>query len=44
VLDVPGAQWIDIDQPDGRSQVAAFFTPDWSGPFPLVVYLHGLLC
>ena len=41
-FEVPGAQWIEIHRPDGRSQTAAFFVPAGHGPFPLVVYLHGV--
>jgi dienelactone hydrolase len=41
-FDVPGARWIEIDDPDGRSQLAAVFAPDGPGPFPLVVFLHGV--
>jgi len=41
-FDVPGAQWIAINRPDGRTQLAAMFVPDGPGPFPTVVYLHGV--
>ena len=40
-FEVPGAQWIRLDRPDGHSQVAAIFLPSGTGPFPAVVYLHG---
>jgi dienelactone hydrolase len=41
-FDVPGAQWISIDRPDGHTQLAAIFVPAGPGPFPTVVYLHGV--
>ncbi len=43
-VDVPGAQWLKIEGAGGRSnnvQVAAVLRPSGSGPFPLVVWLHG---
>jgi dienelactone hydrolase len=40
-FDVTGARWIEIDRPDGHSQIAAIFLPMGSGPFPTVVFLHG---
>lgn len=40
-FDLAGAQWIELDRPDGHSQLAAIFTPTGTGPFPTVVYLHG---
>jgi len=40
-FDVTGAQWIEIDRADGRTQLAAVFRPDGAGPFPTVVFLHG---
>jgi dienelactone hydrolase len=40
-FDVAGARWIEINRPDGRTQLAAVFVPDGTGPFPTVVFLHG---
>ena len=41
-FDVEGARWIEMERPDGRTQLAAIFVPDGTGPFPTVVYLHGV--
>jgi dienelactone hydrolase len=43
-VDVPGAQWLKIEGAGGMSknvQIAAVLRPQGSGPFPLVVWLHG---
>ena len=43
-VDVPGAQWLKIEGAGGKSnnvQLAAVLRPDGTGPFPLVVWLHG---
>ena len=43
-VDVPGAQWLKIEGAGGMSnnvQTAAVLRPQGSGPFPLVVWLHG---
>src|SRR4051812_36890583 len=40
-FDVPGAQWVEVTRADGHTQQAAIFTPPGTGPFPVVVYLHG---
>jgi dienelactone hydrolase len=40
----PGAQWLKIEGAGGMSnnvQIAAVLRPQGSGPFPLVVWLHG---
>lgn len=39
--DVPGAQWVKIDGPDGRKFLTAILRPQGTGPFPVVVVLHG---
>ncbi len=36
-----GAKWIEIDAPEGRKILAASFRPEGTGPFPIVVVLHG---
>ena len=41
-FDVAGARWIQIDRPDGHTQLAAIFVPDGPGPFPTVVFFHGV--
>jgi dienelactone hydrolase len=38
---VEGAQWIEVDTPDGHVILAAVFYPQGTGPFPVVVWLHG---
>jgi len=41
---VPGAQWLKIEGAGGKAnnvQLAAVLRPSGSGPFPLVVWLHG---
>jgi dienelactone hydrolase len=43
-IDTPGAQWLKIEGAGGMSnnvQIAAVLRPQGSGPFPLVVWLHG---
>jgi dienelactone hydrolase len=43
-VDAPGAQWLKIEGAGGANnnvQVAAVLRPQGSGPFPLVVWLHG---
>ena len=43
-IDAPGAQWLKIEGAGGMSnnvQIAAVLRPQGSGPFPLVVWLHG---
>ncbi|MFC2003319.1 DUF4382 domain-containing protein [Chloroflexota bacterium] len=35
------AQWIEIDAPERRKILAASFRPEGTGPFPIVVVLHG---
>lgn len=43
-VDIPGAQWLEIRGAGGgpkNLQTAAVLRPQGSGPFPLVVWLHG---
>lgn len=43
-IDIPGAEWLEIDGAGGRRdsvQTAAVMRPQGSGPYPLVVWLHG---
>jgi dienelactone hydrolase len=43
-VDTPGVEWLTIKGAGGRAtnvQVAAVVRPSGSGPFPLVVWLHG---
>jgi dienelactone hydrolase len=43
-VDIPGAEWLEIRGAGGdpnNLQTAAVLRPQGSGPFPLVVWLHG---
>jgi dienelactone hydrolase len=43
-VDVPGARWLKIEGAGGKSnnvQLAAVLRPEGTGPFQLVVWLHG---
>lgn len=40
-VEVPGAQWIEVDASEGRKIPAAVFRPEGNGPFPAVIVLHG---
>jgi dienelactone hydrolase len=37
----PGARWVRITRADGKTQLAAVYTPASGGRHPVVVYLHG---
>lgn len=39
--DVEGAQWTTIEGASGRKFLTAIFRPEGTGPFPVVVILHG---
>lgn len=39
--DVPGAQWTKLEGSRGRKFLTAILRPAGSGPFPVVVVLHG---
>jgi dienelactone hydrolase len=39
--DVPRAQWLKIQGSDGRKFLTAILRPEGTGPFPVVVVLHG---
>lgn len=38
---VPNAQWIEVEAPLGKKILASVFRPQGTGPFPIVVFLHG---
>jgi dipeptidyl aminopeptidase/acylaminoacyl peptidase len=43
-VDIPSAKWVQIEGARGVArniQIAAVLSPQGSGPFPLVVWLHG---
>jgi dienelactone hydrolase len=40
-FDTPGAEWIKVHGPNGRAFITAVLRPSGTGPFPVVVVLHG---
>jgi dienelactone hydrolase len=39
--DISGAQWVKIEGASGQKFLTAIFRPEGTGPFPVVVMLHG---
>jgi dienelactone hydrolase len=40
-FELPAAEWIKVDGAEGRQFLAAVVRPEGTGPFPVVVLLHG---